>query len=106
MQRLEAKNPPERPLLSAETGNVENRGKIPAETASFRSTTVSAVREDWMVVCTVRYEPVSDPNSLITAVLQGIFAKNCLFCGSRPDFGSDDQRLSGKFPKFVNREFY
>src|SRR5258705_11827793 len=25
MQRLEAKNPPERPLLSAETGNVENR---------------------------------------------------------------------------------
>jgi hypothetical protein len=59
-----------------------------------------------MVVCTVRYEPVSDPNSLITAVLQGIFAKNCLFCGSRPDFGSDDQRLSGKFPKFVNREFF
>ena len=25
MQRLEAKNPPERPLLSTETGNVENR---------------------------------------------------------------------------------
>jgi hypothetical protein len=25
MQRLEAKNPPKRPLLSAETGNVENR---------------------------------------------------------------------------------
>jgi hypothetical protein len=24
-------------------------GKIPAETAYFRSTTVSAVREDWMV---------------------------------------------------------
>jgi hypothetical protein len=24
-------------------------GKIPAETASFRSTTVSPVREDWMV---------------------------------------------------------
>jgi hypothetical protein len=27
---------------------LEIGGKIPAETASFRSTTVSAVREDWM----------------------------------------------------------
>ena len=27
MQRLVAKNPPERPLLSAETGNVENRSQ-------------------------------------------------------------------------------
>src|SRR5258705_12794660 len=60
MQRPEAQNPPERPFLSAETGNVENRRKISAETASFRSTTVSAVREDWMVVCAVRYEPVSE----------------------------------------------
>jgi hypothetical protein len=59
-----------------------------------------------VVVCTVRYEPVSTRKSLIMGVLQGIFAKNCLFCGSRPDFGSDDQRLSGKFPTFVNREFF
>ena len=59
MQRPEAQNPPERPFLSAETGNVENRRKISAETASFRSTTVSAVREDWMVVCAVVCEPVS-----------------------------------------------
>src|SRR5258706_13359865 len=29
MQRPEAKNPPERPLLSAETGNVENRRQDP-----------------------------------------------------------------------------
>src|SRR6266851_5027086 len=29
MRRLEAKNPPERPLLSAETGNVENRRQDP-----------------------------------------------------------------------------
>src|SRR6266436_4064775 len=35
-------------------------GKIPAETASFRSRTVFAVREDWVVVCAVRYEPVSE----------------------------------------------
>jgi len=71
MQRLVAKNPPDRPLLSAETGNVEIGHKIPAETASFRSTTVSAVREDWMVVCTVRYEPVS----LLFGQYQGDFRK-------------------------------
>src|SRR5258705_6992184 len=65
MQRPEAQNPPERPFLSAETGNVENRRKISAETASFRSTTVSAVREDWMVVGAVKYEPVSSANSLL-----------------------------------------
>src|SRR5260221_13564909 len=47
--------------------------KIPAETAYLRLTTVGAVWEDWMVVCAVRYEPVSDGNSLIMAVLQGIF---------------------------------
>ena len=48
--------------------------KIPAETASFRSTTVCAVREDWMVVCAVRYEPVSMPNSLLSGNLTGNFA--------------------------------
>ena len=59
-----------------------------------------------MVVCAVRYETVSGANSLISAVLQGIFAKNCLFGESAPDFASEDQRLSGKFPTFVNREFF
>ena len=46
--------------------------KIPAETASFRSTTVCAVREDWMVETegtelptphAVVIEPVSDSES-------------------------------------------
>jgi len=46
-------------------------GKIPAETASFQSTTISAVREDWVVVCAVRYEPVS----LLFAQYQGDFRK-------------------------------
>ena len=58
------------------------------------------------MVCAVRYEPVSTPNSLIMAVLQGIFAKNCLFRESKPDFGSNDQRLSSKFPTLANREFF
>ncbi len=50
-------------------GALKIGGKIPAETASFRSTTVSAVREDWVVVCAVRYEPVS----LLLAQYQGDF---------------------------------
>ena len=35
MQRPEAKNPPERPLLSAETGNVENRWQDPRRNGLF-----------------------------------------------------------------------
>ncbi len=35
MQRPEAKNPPERPLLSAETGNVENRLQDPRRNGLF-----------------------------------------------------------------------
>jgi hypothetical protein len=45
--------------------------KIPAVTASFRSTTVSAVREDWVVVCAVICEPVS----LLFGQYQGDFRK-------------------------------
>jgi len=41
-------------------------GKIPAENGPSRSTTVSAVREDWMVVCAVMCELVSSEE-------QGIF---------------------------------
>ena len=54
--------------------------KIPAETASLEPTRRSAVWKDWMVVCAVRYEPVSDCNSLIKAVLQGIFREIRGFC--------------------------
>ena len=35
MQRLEGKNPPQRPLLSAETGNVENRRQDPRRNGLF-----------------------------------------------------------------------
>src|ERR1700687_3381642 len=35
MQRPDAKNPPERPLLSAETGNVENRRQDPRRNGFF-----------------------------------------------------------------------
>ena len=59
--------------IPGETVNVARRPgtlkigcKIPAETASFRSTAVSAVREDWVVVCAVVCEPVSKAKIAIT----------------------------------------
>src|ERR1700687_162960 len=59
-------------------GTLKIVGKIPAETAYFRSTTVSAVREDWVVVCAVRYEPVSDYKFLRTGQLTGHLAEFAL----------------------------
>jgi hypothetical protein len=35
MQRPEAKNPPERPLFSAETGNIENKRQDPRRNGLF-----------------------------------------------------------------------
>jgi hypothetical protein len=46
------------------------------------------------------------PSGLISALLQGIFADTGLFRESAPCFGSDDQRLTGKFPTFVNRGIF
>ena len=51
-----------------------------------------------MVVCAVRYEPVSTSNSLLKALLQGIFVKNCLFCEFAPEFCTYNQGLTAKFP--------
>src|SRR5882724_724222 len=54
--RSQRTNPDNRPKIRPRDrycrqrpGTLKISGKIPAETASFRSTTVSAVREDWMV---------------------------------------------------------
>ncbi len=60
-------------------GTLKIGGKIPAETASFRSTTVSAVREDWMVVCAVICEPVSPVSTLFSPVLPCFAAKRGQF---------------------------
>ena len=59
-----------------------------------------------MVVYAVKYEPVSTWNSLIRAILQGIFVKNCLLCEFSPDFYTDNQRLRLEFPTNANREFF
>ena len=43
----------------------------------------SSIPEDWVVVRAVRYEPVSCYDSLITAVLQGIFREIRAFAQNR-----------------------
>ena len=58
MRDLESKNPPDRPLMSAETGNVEISRQDPLERALFPSDDVCVVREDWMVGAT-GIEPVT-----------------------------------------------
>ena len=59
-----------------------------------------------MVVCAVRYEPVSTPNSLIRAVLQGIFRKIRGFAQQRFSVAQLFQRLGWKFPGEASREFF
>jgi hypothetical protein len=56
-----------KPKIGSKTTNVPRDEKsnnepaiIPAKTASFESPRKSAVWKDWMVVCAVRYEPVSE----------------------------------------------
>ena len=72
--------------------------EIPAETAYLASRWNLRVWEDWMVVCAVRYEPVSARDSLLTGKITGYF---CKFEGSRRGFESKSpspQPLLTKFP--------
>jgi hypothetical protein len=51
---------PKRPaIVRQRPPTLKTGGKIPVETPSFRLITVFQVREDWVVVCAVRCEPVS-----------------------------------------------
>ena len=91
--------PPGTEFLDAETGHQkslvkcangrrdQNPGsdwpKIPAETPYSASDRKPAVCGDWMVVCAVRYEPVSGGNSLLTGKLTGNFSRNTRFCTKR-----------------------
>ena len=58
----------------------------------------------WMVVCAVRYEPVSGGNSLLTGKLTGNFA----ILGPQKPISLHEttvlQRLFTKFPTQINRE--
>ena len=78
--------------------------EIPAETPYLASYRKHAVYEDWMVVCAVRYEPVSGGNSLLTGKLTGNFA----ILGPQKPISLHEttvlQRLFTKFPTQINRE--
>ena len=58
-----------------------------------------------MVVCAVRYEPVSTSDCLITGFLQGIFVNCCLLSENAPGFARLIQWLTIEFPKSRNRRF-
>src|SRR5258707_764573 len=78
MRRLESKNPPDRPLMSAETRTLKIAGKAQRRPVSERWR-VSAVRENWMVVCAVVCELVSPVSTLFSPVLR---LKTANFAGS------------------------
>src|SRR5260370_16276107 len=59
-----------------------------------------------MVVCAVRYEPVSIGNSLLSGNLTGNFANFCSFASSPGRNIPVCQALRGEFPKKPNREFF
>jgi len=77
MQRREAKSGLRDRKGSLETERAQRyRRKIPTETAYPESAYGFAVSWDWMVVCRSQIRTWSSTlNSLITAVLQGIVAK-------------------------------
>ena len=75
---------PKPPLKCANVGRDQSPGiewpEIPAETPYLASYRKRAVCEDWMVVCAVRYEPVSDPKFPAKGHFAGNFAQNTRFC--------------------------
>src|SRR5258705_5244541 len=72
MQRPEAKNRLERPLISTETGRPHRGRRIsPQKPPISDRRRFPRFGEDWMVVCAVRYEPVS----LLFGQYQGDFRK-------------------------------
>jgi hypothetical protein len=84
MQRQGAKNSHSNALTPAETKSRQLSGrKSPQKRPYSESYRKRAVCEDWMVVCAVRYEPVSTRISLIRAVLQGIFREIRAFAQKR-----------------------
>ncbi len=77
---------------------------MPAETACLESARGLTVQLDWMVVCAVRYEPVSTCNSLLTGKLTGNFAISTLLEAISERKTPVPQPLLGKFPTKINRE--
>jgi hypothetical protein len=62
------------------------------------------IRKDRMVVCAVRYEPVSTCNSLLTGKLTGNFVVSGLLQAILVQKATVPQALLSKFPTKINRE--
>jgi hypothetical protein len=106
MQRREAKNPPERPLISAETGNLKIGVKNPRRNGlfliddSFRS----SGRLDGGVGSHMRTR--LHGNSLLTGKLTGNFANSGVQARNLDEKSEGNQSLVAKFPKKHNRDFF
>jgi hypothetical protein len=59
-----------------------------------------------MVVCAVRYEPVSGGNSLLTGNFTGNFANSGAQARNLDEKSEGNQSLVAKFPKKHNRDFF
>jgi hypothetical protein len=96
------------PLKCASAHGDQNPGiewpEIPAETPYFASYRNRTVCGDWMVVCAVRYEPVSTCNSLLTGKLTGNFVVSGLLQAISVQKATVPQPLLSKFPAKINRE--
>ena len=93
------------PIAGAETALTREFGKHVFEIAELlRVSHILYNYRVWVVVCAVRYEPVSGGNSLLTGKLTGNFA----ILGPQKPISLHEttvlQRLFTKFPTQINRE--
>src|SRR6266404_4794299 len=104
MQRPEAKNRLERPLISTETGRPHRGRRIsPQKPPISDRRRFPRFGEDWMVVCPVVCEPVSTESSLLSGNLTGIsaiFRPSRQFLHRRSGCAA---RVFDKFPNAINR---
>jgi hypothetical protein len=76
----------------------------PRRNALFGVVSETPVCGDWMVVCAVRYEPVSTCFSLLTGKITGYFAISTLLEAISERKTPVPQPLLSKFPTKINRE--
>jgi hypothetical protein len=72
--------------------------------SGLRRGSLHSLRERRLVVCAVKYEPVSTCNSLLTGNLTGNFAISTLLQAISEQKTPVPQPLLGKFPTQINRE--
>jgi hypothetical protein len=92
---------------AVQTSNVARRATEPVAQVSHEATCSRSGLANYLkslVVCAVRYEPVSACNSLLTGKLTGNFAIPRLLDAISARKAPVPQRFPGKFPTKINRE--